>query len=261
MGRIRTVKPELFTHEELYDLEKETGLPIRIAYTGMFCQADREGRFKWRPRTLKTQVLPFDNLDFSRVLDALATRGFIEKYTINGEEFGRIVKFKAHQFINNKEPESSLPAPEKANDSNSLTREPRVSDTLATREEREVLRKGRERKGIKDCTNPSFKSKALPSKKEDELEDFSEHEKRVLKQKLNHFNIKAKSYESKIAEVIEHYNNLPEKEKSKFYTSALNMREDGVPVPGEGTFEMNLLLIQRYDREFGNQDKLRQTGG
>ena len=31
MSRIRTVKPELFKHEELFDLERETGLPIRIS--------------------------------------------------------------------------------------------------------------------------------------------------------------------------------------------------------------------------------------
>ena len=30
MGHIRTVKPSFFTHEGLYDLERETGLPMRV---------------------------------------------------------------------------------------------------------------------------------------------------------------------------------------------------------------------------------------
>ena len=74
MGRIRTVKPELFTHEELFGLERETGLPMRIAFVGLFTVCDREGRFKWEPKRIKLAVLPYDDLDFSRVLDALRTR-------------------------------------------------------------------------------------------------------------------------------------------------------------------------------------------
>jgi hypothetical protein len=33
--RIRTVKPEFFRHEELYELEKQTGLPLRLAFIGV----------------------------------------------------------------------------------------------------------------------------------------------------------------------------------------------------------------------------------
>ena len=101
MARIRTVKPELFKHEELFELEEQTGLPIRIAFVGLFTCCDREGRFKWRPRALKLDVLPYDMVDFSRVLDALTTRGFVVKYEVDGEVFGEIPSFKRHQTINN----------------------------------------------------------------------------------------------------------------------------------------------------------------
>lgn len=137
MGRIRTVKPEFFLNEELYDLEQETGLPIRLAYAGLWCQCDREGRFKWQPRKLKVTVLPYDDIDFSRVLHALTTRGFVEKYESNSAFFGCIPGFLQHQVINNKERASVLPEPNK---NNSLTREPRVDDALSTRD----VRKGRE---------------------------------------------------------------------------------------------------------------------
>ncbi|CAE6856846.1 hypothetical protein R75461_07758 [Paraburkholderia nemoris] len=111
MSRIRTVKPALFKHEALFDAERETGLPLRVAFIGLFCCCDREGRFKWHPRTLKSDLLPFDEVDFSRVLDALMTRGFIFRYTSKGDEFGVIPTFKHHQAINNRESPSELPAP------------------------------------------------------------------------------------------------------------------------------------------------------
>jgi hypothetical protein len=115
MGRIRTVKPEFFSHEGLFDLEQETGLPIRLAFAGLWCECDREGRFDWRPRRLKTNILPYDDLDFSRVLDALTTRGFIVRYACpsktNGKEFGAIMSFSRHQVINNRERDSEIPDP------------------------------------------------------------------------------------------------------------------------------------------------------
>ena len=109
--RIRTIKPDFFNHEELYDLEQETKLPIRIAFAGLWCAADRAGRFDWRPRKLKSQILPYDELDFSRVLDALTTRGFIQKYVCDSVPYGYIPSFLDHQVINNREKESTRPNP------------------------------------------------------------------------------------------------------------------------------------------------------
>ena len=109
--RIRTVKPEFFLHEGLQKLEKETKLPVRLAYVGLWCAADREGRFKWEPRRLGVSILPYDSIDFSRVLDALVTRGFLVKYASNGTIFGAIPSFGKHQVINNKERASELPEP------------------------------------------------------------------------------------------------------------------------------------------------------
>src|ERR1051326_4206466 len=114
MARIRTVKPELAAHEGLYDLELETGLPIRFAWCMLFTVADRAGRFVWRPRTLKAQILPHDNIDFSRVLDAWVAREFIRKYRVKTEWYGWIPTFLKHQVINNRESASTLPAFEDA---------------------------------------------------------------------------------------------------------------------------------------------------
>jgi len=111
MGRIRTIKPELFEHENLYDAERASGLPLRLAFIGLLCQCDREGRFRWRARTLKSNVLPFDEIDFGAVLDALANYGFVVRYAVNGETFGYVPTFARHQVINSHEAQSAIPAP------------------------------------------------------------------------------------------------------------------------------------------------------
>jgi hypothetical protein len=156
MARIRTVKPELFKHEILFELEVETGFPIRAAFIGLFTCCDREGRFKWRPKALKCDILPYDELDFSRVLDALVSRGFVVKYVSNNEEYGYIPSFNRHQIINNRESESILPEPNAG----------LVIDASSTREARDSHAplgegkgkegKGRERKGKEIAQAPKF---------------------------------------------------------------------------------------------------------
>lgn len=112
MARIRTIKPELFKHESLFDLEARTGLPVRLAFMGLFTCCDREGRFKWRPRALKVDVMPYDDVDFSAVLDAMESGGFVTRYVVDGESFGYIPSFSRHQNINLREAASTIPAPE-----------------------------------------------------------------------------------------------------------------------------------------------------
>jgi hypothetical protein len=150
MARIRTVKPELFRHEALYEAEQKTSLPLRLAYIGLFTACDREGRFKWKPRSLKLDVLPYDNIDFLRVLDALVTHGFIVKYELDGDEFGCIPSWSQHQIVNNRESASTIPSLE---ESNTCTRPARVDDALPTRlVQEQVEGKGKEwkRKGNKE---------------------------------------------------------------------------------------------------------------
>lgn len=152
MSRIRTVKPALFKHESLFDAEESSGLPLRLAFIGLFTVADREGRFAWRPRSLKTDCLPYDGVDFSRVLDALASRGFIVKYEVAGELYGYIPSFKTHQVINNREAKSDIPEP---NENNILTRQARDTDASATPLEKDQGEgKGREEEGNNSGLRP-----------------------------------------------------------------------------------------------------------
>lgn len=103
------MKPEFFRHHKLYLAEKETKLPLRVAFAGLWTVADRAGRFAWEPIQIKLDCLPYDDIDFSRVLDVLEARGFIMKYASG--KLGAIPGFNRHQVINNKERESIIKAP------------------------------------------------------------------------------------------------------------------------------------------------------
>jgi hypothetical protein len=111
--RIRTIKPEFFTHDALFEAEQECNLPLRLAYVGLWCAADRDGRFRWEPRRLGVQILPYDGADFARILNTLHAHGFLIRYGENGE-FGAIPSFHEHQCINVREAASKLPEPDDA---------------------------------------------------------------------------------------------------------------------------------------------------
>ncbi len=111
MSRIRTIKPELFTHEGLFEAEIATQLPLRCAFMGLFTCCDKEGRFRWEKR-LKLLILPYDVLDFMKVLEALAQYGFIKKYAFEGEYYGCIPSWKKHQKIDKRQNPSELPGME-----------------------------------------------------------------------------------------------------------------------------------------------------
>ena len=109
MPRIRSVKPELFKHEGLFEAEITYQLPLRVAFIALFGCCDREGRFHWRPKRLKIDMLPYDDVDITEVLEALRTQGFIKKYKRQGEWYGCIPSWSRHQYINQREAESDIP--------------------------------------------------------------------------------------------------------------------------------------------------------
>lgn len=161
--RIRTIKPEFFHHEGLFEAELETKLPIRISFAGLWCISDREGRFKWEPRRIGVQVLPYDGVDFSRVLDALTTRGFIVKYRVGDEWFGCIPSFSKHQVINNKERASILPD---YLENGAITEE---IDASLTRESRDDNACHKERKGREQGKEGDSSAQPNPDPEADSL--------------------------------------------------------------------------------------------
>ena len=151
--RIRTIKPEAFLDEELWDLEDEKKIPIFRAFCGLLCHADREGRFSWRPRALKASILPYWDGDFGKLLDALAEAGFIQAYSVDARVYGLVRTFKRHQAINGKEAQSELPPPPEVETKASSSRDSQA-DHATPREDAssrvEGNGNGRERNGSEE---------------------------------------------------------------------------------------------------------------
>lgn len=107
MARIRTIKPEFFTSEDIVSVS-----PLaRLFYVSLWCEADREGRLEWKPGTFKMRYLPGDACDVAALAEELTTRGLIQLYEVDSKRYALIPTFKKHQVINNRESESDLPAP------------------------------------------------------------------------------------------------------------------------------------------------------
>ncbi len=147
MARIRTIKPEFFTSEDIVSMS-----PLaRLFYVSLWCEADREGRFEWKPKTFKLRYLPGDICDMDTLSSELIDAGLIVLYQVEGKTFAEIPTFTKHQVINNRESGSQIPA--------------RVAHASHTRHSR-VLVEGKEgREGKEVRTEPQ--SDSVPTSQAD----------------------------------------------------------------------------------------------
>ena len=138
MARIRTIKPEFFTSEDIVSLS-----PLaRLLYQATWCEADKEGRMQWKPGTFKLRYFPADNCDINALCDELVQRGLVVLY---GDCLAYIPQFARHQHINPRESASILPDPHaKAQKS---TRQPRVATRHDASARDDDAQGGREGKG------------------------------------------------------------------------------------------------------------------
>jgi hypothetical protein len=80
---------------------------------------DRFGHFEWRPRTLKSDIFPHDNLDFDAILAELVEFGFVRKYSAcpvgstQEKDYGQVENWDKYQYIGLAEMkmESAYPKP------------------------------------------------------------------------------------------------------------------------------------------------------
>jgi hypothetical protein len=109
MARIRTIKPEFFTSEDIVTMS-----PLaRLLYVALWCESDREGRMEWKPVTFKMRYLPGDECDLSTLAGELIAKGLIVLYEADGKKYAEIPTFTEHQVINNREASSTLPSRDK----------------------------------------------------------------------------------------------------------------------------------------------------
>lgn len=144
MARIRTIKPEFFTSEDIVGLQPLT----RLLYIAIWCEADKEGRLVWKPVTFKLRYFPGDSCDIQSMCKEIVDAGLVKLY---GDGYAVIPSFKAHQHINPRESESQLPEPVAiaTRKARVTTRQQRDDDAQGGREG-----KGKERKEEDDATRP-----------------------------------------------------------------------------------------------------------
>lgn len=106
MARSRNIKPGFFTNDSLAELPALT----RLFFVGLWTLADRDGRIEDRPRKLKAECMPYDDMDADAALSELQSKGFVQRYEADGVRCMQIVNWCKHQNPHMKEAESTLPA-------------------------------------------------------------------------------------------------------------------------------------------------------
>ena len=107
MANTRYIKHKFFLNEKLADLPATT----RLLFIGLWTIADREGRLDDRPRKIKAELFPYENIDIIEGLGALAQDNFIVRYQIDELPYIEIVNFKKHQNPHVRERASTIPPP------------------------------------------------------------------------------------------------------------------------------------------------------
>lgn len=111
MARIRSVKPEFWTDEDLADLSRDA----RLLYIGLWNIADEHGRLRGDPRYVKGQLFPYDD-DLSReavdgLVDELAKVGKVVRYQAKGSSYLFLPTLHKHQRLDTAKVPSRLPPP------------------------------------------------------------------------------------------------------------------------------------------------------
>lgn len=98
MARIRTIKPEFWTSDQVMSVSRDA----RLLFIGMWNFADDGGNQPANAKTIKAQVFPFDELTESDVhgfIDELIAVGLLETYEADCRWYWNIPTWKKHQKI------------------------------------------------------------------------------------------------------------------------------------------------------------------
>jgi hypothetical protein len=105
MARARNIKPGFFTNEELVELPFAT----RLLFIGLWTLADREGRLEDKPKRIKMNLFPADEIDVDKGLYDLQVSGFLVRYEVDGARYIQVLAFRKHQNPHRDEKPSSIP--------------------------------------------------------------------------------------------------------------------------------------------------------
>ncbi|MGC0818487.1 DnaT-like ssDNA-binding domain-containing protein [Pantoea agglomerans] len=103
MARIRTIKPEFWTDEDMSELSE----PACLLAIGLLNYADDEGYFNANPKLIRAAVFPIrePSLSIPVLIQELSNCGYIAMYsTSDNKHFGHICNFSRHQVVNKPRP-------------------------------------------------------------------------------------------------------------------------------------------------------------
>lgn len=120
MARIRSIKPEFFTSEQV----AECSTNARLLFVGMWCFCDDQGIHPDSPARLKMEVFPSDDLtksDVEKYVEELVAVGLIQRYEVEGQKYLIVTGWSRHQKIDKPSKKYPLPLAEQSpNDTGSL---------------------------------------------------------------------------------------------------------------------------------------------
>ena len=98
MARIRTIKPEFFTSEQVMEISPLS----RLLFIGIWPFCDDHGVHVASTKTLKAEVFPADDINISDIEDLMAelfSQRLVVEYSANGRNYWHITGWERHQKI------------------------------------------------------------------------------------------------------------------------------------------------------------------
>jgi hypothetical protein len=106
MARARSLKPGFFKNADLLELPFEA----RLLFAGLWTLADRSGRLEDKPKQIKIEIFPGDNVDCDALLFQLSATRMLARYEHSGNKYIQITNFAKHQNPHRDERPSLIPS-------------------------------------------------------------------------------------------------------------------------------------------------------
>jgi hypothetical protein len=111
MPRIRTIKPEFWTSEQVAACSRDA----RLLFIGLWNFCDDGGVHPASPKRVKMEVFPGDDAEIALIetlIVELISNGLLEEYSVKGKKYWHVISWKNHQRID--KPNYRHPGPENA---------------------------------------------------------------------------------------------------------------------------------------------------
>ncbi|MDQ8729437.1 hypothetical protein [Bradyrhizobium sp. LHD-71] len=127
MARIRTIKPEFWSSEQVMNCE-----PLaRLLFIGLWNFADDLGHIPKSLRTIKAQVFPGDAIEpaeIERLLAQLVQNALLVEYVAEGRAYLAVTGWKKHQKIDRPSARYPVPSTEPSTDLQRALAEPSLAE-------------------------------------------------------------------------------------------------------------------------------------